>query len=87
MSDSNQVLTLANREKLSMNGILRVLGFDSDYVLLESSVGKITVEGEELAIESLVKESGEVLIVGSISGIFYSDNSSVRKGPFWRSKK
>ena len=87
MVDSQQILTLLNREKLSINGITRVLGFDSDYVLLESSHGRITVEGDELAIESLLKESGEVLIIGRISGLFYSQDGSGRKGIFGRGKK
>jgi hypothetical protein len=63
------------------------LGFDSDYVLLESSLGRITVEGDELAIESLLKDSGEVLIIGRISGLFYSQDGSGRKGIFGRGKK
>ena len=40
-----QILTITNREVLLVNGVTKVLGFDSDYVLMDCESEKITVEG------------------------------------------
>lgn len=83
MSDPRgQVLTVTNRTNLCMNGILRVLGFDDDYVLLESEEGRITVEGSGLVIESLTKETGEIEICGKIFSVAFSDNKRERRSFF-----
>ena len=83
MSDAKgQVLTVTNRSSLRMNAISRVLGFDDDYVLLESEEGRLTVEGSGLMIESLTKESGEIEICGKIFSVAYSDNKRERRGLF-----
>ena len=81
MSDNRtQSLLIKNREELSVNGIKKVLGFDSDYVLLESESGRITVEGQSLAIENLVKDSGDLQITGKITAVIFSDEKKVRGG-------
>ena len=81
MSDNRtQSLLIKNREELSVNGIKKVLGFDSDYVLLESESGRITVEGQSLAIENLVKDSGDLQITGKITAVVFSDEKKARGG-------
>ena len=69
---SHTNLSIKNRELLSMNGITNIESFDPDLVTLATEDGQIVVEGAELKIESLVRESGEIEIKGSISGVFYS---------------
>ena len=49
-----QNLTLENREKLSISGVLDVLSFDDQIVILETELGLLTVKGENLRIISLV---------------------------------
>ena len=80
-------LIINNRCELIINGINRVLGFDNDYVLLESKEGRITIEGSALAIDSLTKESGEIVIKGTITAVIYSDTKSDRKSLFARAFK
>lgn len=73
-------LAIANREELCANGIERVVGFDDDYVLLETKDGRITIEGADLAIESLDKDTGEIEIKGRIAAVIYSDARPEHKG-------
>ena len=80
----NNKLIIIDRRELCINGIDRVLGFDDDYVLLDSKEGRITIEGAGLSIESLEKESGELIIKGKISAVIYSDAKSERKSIFAR---
>ena len=68
-----QILTVTNREELVINEITKIWGFDSDYILLEYDSGRITVEGEGLAIENLNKEGGNLQITGRIGAITFSN--------------
>ena len=73
-------LTITDRRELCINNVERVLGFDNDYVLIEAKEGKLTIEGSDLAIESLDKESGEIEIKGKITAVILSDAKSVKAG-------
>ena len=80
MTDSQKyTLVINDKAELRANGIEKVLGFDDDYVLLDSKQGRITVEGSSMAIENLNKESGEIQIVGKISAVIFSDSKTERK--------
>ena len=59
-------LTINNREKLSMNGVINVEGFGEEYLLLNTAIGELTIEGSDLKIESLTKENGEIVITTKI---------------------
>ena len=45
-----QNIVLENREKLSISGVLDVLSFDDQIVILETELGLLTVKGENLKI-------------------------------------
>ncbi len=80
LSMQKQILTVTNREELVINEITKILGFDSDYVLLEYDSGRITVEGEGLAIENLSKEGGNLQITGRIGVIAFSNEKKRTHG-------
>ena len=75
-----QTLTITNRDVLIVNAVTKVLGFDSDYVLMDCEAGRITVEGESLAIENLTKESGELRITGKITAVIFANDKKERRG-------
>lgn len=72
---------IKNRNTVTLNGVISVESFDEDFLTLDTELGELVVEGKELKIESLIKESGEILIVGEISGLFYRERKS-EKGFF-----
>ena len=81
VANEKHTLTLSEMKELRTNGVKNVVGFDEGSVLLETDLGRLTVEGSDLKIESLSKENGEIVIVGNVSGIFYSGDKS-NKGFF-----
>ena len=77
-----QTITIVNGKALSVNGVKDIAGCDENVVYLNTSSGRITVEGNELKIESLEKESGNVIVSGDISGVFRSESVTAKKGFF-----
>lgn len=77
--DGNQTLTLENRKKLIIDGVMNIISFNDDYMDLSTNFGDITIEGTDLKIEELLQESGKILICGDISGIFYKQTKNSKK--------
>lgn len=68
-----QNLILENREKLSISGVLDVLSFDDQIVILETELGMLTIKGEDLRINKLSVDTGDVVIEGNINSVSYSE--------------
>ena len=74
-----QNLVLENREKLSISGVLDVLSFDDQIVILETQLGLLTVKGENLRINKLSLDTEEVIIDGEIYNLGYSEKDNIQK--------
>lgn len=74
-----QNLVLENREKLSISGVLDVLSFDDQIVILETELGLLTVKGENLRINKLSLDTSEVIIDGEIYNLGYSEKELDKK--------
>lgn len=68
-------LTLTNRGALVVNGILDVISFDLNEVLLETEAGMLTIKGQDLHVNRLTLEKGEVDVSGTIDSLLYSEIS------------
>ena len=69
-------LTLTNRGALVVNGVVDVISFDLNEVLLETEAGMLTVKGQDLHVNRLTLEKGEVDISGTVDSLLYADISS-----------
>lgn len=78
-----QNLILENRGKLSISGVLDVLSFDDQVVILETELGLLTVKGENIRINKLSIDTSEVIVEGDIASLAYTDKESEKvKGNF-----
>lgn len=77
---------IKDRETLSMTEVFEVLSFDNDFVTVSTALGKVEIEGDGLKIISMSSESGEMLLVGRIDGVYYS-KTSPKKGFFSKGAK
>lgn len=75
-----QNLILENREKLSISGVLDVLSFDDQIVILETELGMLTIKGEDLRINKLSVDTGDVVIEGNINSVSYSEKEERKSG-------
>lgn len=76
---TGQKICVLDRTKTELDGVVGVLTFDAGFVLLECPNERISIEGEDLKIENLSKDSGKIIITGRINGLFYSDYKRKRK--------
>lgn len=81
-----QNLILENRGKLSISGVLDVLSFDDQVVIVETELGLLTVKGENLRINKLSIDTSEVTVEGTISLLSYSDKDSEKGKTSFMSK-
>ena len=69
-------LNMEDRKRLEMTGISDVISFDLNKILLETDYGVVTVKGDNLHVNRLSVEKGELDIDGSIQSLEYLEVSS-----------
>lgn len=68
-------LMLTNRRTCTINGVLDVLSFDIHEILLETDQGMLMMKGDDLHVNRLTLEKGEVDVDGRIDSLTYSDSA------------
>ncbi len=66
-------MVINNRKTSMVTGVLDVLAFDLNEVLLETEQGMLMVKGKDLHVNRLTLEKGEVDLAGQIDSVAYSD--------------
>lgn len=66
-------LMLTNRRTCTINGVSDVLSFDVHEILLETEMGMLMIKGDELHVNRLTLEKGEVDIDGKVDSLTYSE--------------
>ena len=79
VTNTIQNIVVENREKLTISGVLDVLSFDDQIVIVETELGLLTVKGENLRINKLSLDTTEVIVEGTISSLSYSDKNLDKK--------
>ena len=74
-------LSMENRETLSLTGVDDVSGFDESAVVLSTALGALTVRGEDLHIDRIDLELGELELRGRIRELSYEEPSPT--GSLW----
>lgn len=72
-------LSVRNRERGTMTGILDVISFDESSIVLDTDLGLMTIRGKDLHVSRLTLEKGEIDIEGHMDSFVYSSNDSYRK--------
>jgi sporulation protein YabP len=72
-------LVINNRKTSMVTGVLDVLAFDLNEILLETEQGMLMVKGKDLHDNRLTLEKGEVDLAGHIDSIAYSDVTHQQK--------
>lgn len=65
---------LEDRKHLTVSGVEDIDSFDEQTVVIFTDMGELTVKGDDLHINRLSLEIGELLIEGDIYALVYSEN-------------
>lgn len=68
---AHQTVVIEDRKVFRTGGVLGILGFDGTLVMLDSVLGRLCIEGENLKIRSLSKEEGKIELEGKITAVSY----------------
>lgn len=72
-------LMLKDRKNGSFTGVLDVLSFDLNEILLETECGMLHLKGKDLHVNRLDLEKGEVDIDGQVDSLNYSQVPGIGK--------
>lgn len=74
-------LSLENRSRMSLTGVEDVSGFDENLIVLSTGQGDLTVRGQELHIEKIDLDSGQLEVRGHIQELSYDE--PLKGGTLW----
>ena len=79
-TDAPHHLILEGREQLSVSGVEEVESFDENTIVMLTNRGTLIVRGEELHIEKLSLDGGDLKVEGTIDSRTYEDSGRDRAG-------
>jgi len=74
-------LSMQNRARLSLTGVVDVNGFDETLIVLATTQGALAIRGEGLHIDRIDLSAGELDVRGKIRELSYEEQAS--GGGFW----
>ena len=77
-------LILEGREQLSVSGVEEVESFDENQIVMYTTKGTLVVRGENLHIEKLSLDGGDLKVEGDIDALTYEDGPREKGGLFSR---
>lgn len=66
-------LTLDSRERLTVAGVKEIINFDEKCINIKTVCGELSIDGEDIHVNALNVEKGELEVQGKINGINYFD--------------
>lgn len=73
---AEQSLVLKDRKYLDMSGIIEVISFNEEKVILQTTQGLLDIKGQDLNIHSLNLDNGNIKIEGLFSSLIYTDKNT-----------
>lgn len=69
-------LTFTDRANGTITGVVDVVSFDPNMILLETTRGMLTIKGTQLHVSRLHLEDGQVDVEGEFISLVYSDDGN-----------
>ena len=78
--DGEHRLVLEGREQLTVTGVEEVESFDENSIVMGTSKGVLVVRGEQLHIEQLSLDGGDLQVEGTVTALIYDGGRESRGG-------
>ena len=82
--DLSHHVILEEREQLVVSGVEEVESFDENTILLTTTQGGLEIQGEELHIEKLSLDGGDLKVEGKVNALLYETGGRERGGGLLR---
>ena len=69
-------IVLEDRGLLSVSGVIEVERFDDSEIIMSTSRGTLAVRGEDLHIEKLSLDGGDLLVQGTVDALAYEEEET-----------
>ncbi len=66
-------IILESRKKATLCGVKDVLSYNDNSIIAVTELGTVTIKGNEMHIDKLNTEEGDLIIGGSIDSIVYAE--------------
>lgn len=73
-------VVLEDREHLTISGVEEVERFDESAIVLTTALGTLEIQGEDLHIEKLSLDGGDLRVEGTVSALIYETDERPRGG-------
>ncbi len=78
VSEKRQNISLENRERVILSGILNVESFNESQIVLDTMLGTLTIKGSGMHMSRLNVETGDLAINGRIDMCAYSEKQDIK---------
>lgn len=78
----SHIIKVNDRKNIIISGIKKISNFNENEFYLESTMGNITIKGENLEMVKLDTIEGNVSIKGKINSFSYSNNQTTENSIF-----
>lgn len=79
VENKRSFLSLENRKKMNLDGVTEIVSFNDEQILLKTVLGNMDIRGEELKMNKLDVQNGDVVISGNIAYIVYTSEEKKQK--------
>jgi sporulation protein YabP len=76
IEDKKSGLILESRKRLSLSGVVDVVSFNEEQIILNTILGSLTIKGEGLKMNKLDVQNGEVVMIGMVNSFTYTNKES-----------
>jgi len=82
-AEASHNVIMEGRRKLSVSGVEDVESFDEGEIVMGTAQGVLVLHGQDMRIEKLSLDTGEVTVEGMIDKLEYEDDASSDEGGFF----
>ncbi|AKN33028.1 hypothetical protein Ccar_20125 [Clostridium carboxidivorans P7] len=79
VEDKKSILHIENRKRLVLNGVVEVISFNEEQIVLNTNLGTLNIKGQGLKMNKLDVQNGDVTIIGMISSCIYTNNQEKKQ--------
>lgn len=73
---SKHQIKMDDRELMEIGGVIEVINFSDEQISLATELGPLLIFGEDLNIQKLNLDDGELIVDGYINGLDYSQDDN-----------